>query len=395
MRARWVRFALGLCCLIGAAVAEAQDTGVSYTIHHHYQAPRPLGMGDAFVAVANDYNAIFYNPAGLARRDDGELNMSIDGGLSAGFLTFASDISKAQNSGETDADKQESVLAEIENLYGKSFATRLNMFNGIWVRPKWGIAVIPMDMSTEMTFHKNVGPSVNTTVYMDSTVALAYADDWKSLSRSGRLSWGVTGKFINRGYFSKSINFIEVASDPNLVKSSDLREGFGVDADVGFLYTPILPDDGLLSLLRLARPTFGLVVRNVLETKFSSSMKLLNKESSEPPEQMFRVIDVGTRWEYPSFWLFSGRGVMDVRDIMHPSFSMRKGLHLGFEFDWTVASWWKGAYRVGLNQGYLTAGASALFALFNLDLVTYGEEVGTYSTPVENRVYALKMSINW
>ncbi len=32
--------------------------------------PRPLAMGNAFIAVVDDYNALFYNPAGLARLKD-------------------------------------------------------------------------------------------------------------------------------------------------------------------------------------------------------------------------------------------------------------------------------------------------------------------------------------
>lgn len=395
MRGLIARSSLALLCGTWFFAAQADDTGVSYTIHHHYQSSRPLGMGDAFVAVANDYNAILYNPAGLARREDGELNLAMEFGIGAGFMNFAKDITAAQNTEGTDEEKQKAVLAELENQYGKTFSTRFNLFNGFWVRPKWGIAVIPADITTEESFHLGVGPSVNTTAYVDTTVAIGYGDDWKGMSETGRLSWGVTGKFINRGYFSKSINFVEVATDPNLVKPGDMREGFGIDADVGLLYNPLLPDDGILSLLRLARPTFGLVLRNVLETKFTSSMHLLSKDTTEPPEQMYRVLDLGTKWEYPSFWLFSGRGVMDFRDIMHPAYNFKKGLHIGFEFDWTVASWWKGSYRFGLNQGYFTAGASALFSLFNLDLVTYGEEVGPYSDPSENRVYAIKMSVNW
>lgn len=377
----------------GPLVATADDTGVSYSIHHHYVGPRPLGMGDAFVAVANDYNALFYNPAGLARRDDGEMNLLMDFEVTTSFFDFAQQVTEAQNTPGTDAQKQAAVLAVLEKQYGRSFGTRGTLFSGILVRPNWGVAVIPADFTTEQTIH--TGPQVNTTLYLDSTVAFGYGDDIRR-NVGGRLSWGVTAKAINRGYYSKAIDFIELATDPNMVKSSDMREGFGVDADIGFLYTPTIPQDGLFSAFRLARPTFGLVLRNVLETKFTSSMKLLNKEAgSEPPEKMFRVIDVGTKWEYPSFWLFSGRGVMDVRDILHPRFSLRKGLHVGFEFDWTVASWWKGAYRFGLNEGYFTAGASALFSLFSLDLLTYAQDVGTYSNPVENRYYAVRMNINW
>lgn len=380
---------------LGASVAAADDTGVSYAIHHHYVGPRPLGMGDAFVAVANDYNALFYNPAGLARRDDGEMDLFMDFQVSSSFFSFAQEVTNAQNKQGTDAEKQAAVLEVLEKQYGKSFGTRATLFSGILVRPKWGFAVIPVDFSDEETLHKGVGPSVNTTIYMDTTVAYGYGDDIRA-NVGGRLSWGVTGKFINRGFYSKSINFIELATDPNLVKTSDLREGYGVDGDIGFLYTPTVPSDGLFSMLRYARPTFGAVLRNVLQTEFKSSAKLLNKDAgSEPPEKMYRVLDVGTKWEYPSFWLFSGRGVMDVRDIMHPRFSLKKGLHIGFEFDWTVASWWKGAYRVGLSEGFLTAGASALFSLFSLDLVTYAQDVGTYNTPIENRIYALRANINW
>jgi len=60
-----------------------------------------------------------------------------------------------------------------------------------------------------------------------------------------------------------------------------------------------------------------------------------------------------------------------------------------------VTSWWKGQYRVGYSQGYMTAGLSALFTIFNLDLVTYAEELGTKNTPLENRYYMLKASMNF
>jgi hypothetical protein len=67
---------------------------------------------------------------------------------------------------------------------------------------------------------------------------------------------------------------------------------------------------------------------------------------------------------------------------------------LGFEFDWAMASWWKGAYRIGVNQGYPTLGFSALFTIFNLDLATYGEDVGTIDHPKENRMYTVKLNID-
>jgi hypothetical protein len=200
---------------------------------------------------------------------------------------------------------------------------------------------------------------------------------------------------VNRGYASKAISVTELAVDSNVIKKEDLREGFTFDADIGALYTPELPNEGLWSVLRLARPTFGAVVRNVGEVGFGQSLKLLNKQKTEAPEKMYRVLDIGTKWEYPALWIFGGRGVLDVRDIGHPNFNWKKGTHVGFEFDWSVANWWKGQYRVGFSQGYYTAGASALLGVFNLDAVTYADNVGTYNSPRESRLYMVRLNMNF
>lgn len=372
----------------------ADDTGVSFRIHHHYQAPRALGMGDAFVAVANDYSAIFYNPAGLARRTDGEINMSFDVGATPKFATFSKEIEEAQNTTGSDSDKQQAIMNVINSNAGSTFGLRVNGPNGIWVRPNWGIAVLPADISVQMDLHNQVGPAINTTVYADTTLAYAYARDFDWIPDS-RFSMGITGKFVNRGYFSKAITALEAASDPNLVQKDDLLEGYTVDADIGALWTPNIPSDGILSWLALAKPTFGAVVRNVGEVGFGQSLKLINKEKTDAPEKLYRVLDVGSRWEYPSLWIFSGRGTLDIRDIGHPLFSLTKGLHAGLEFDWTMFSWWKGHYNVGINEGYFTAGLGAQFALFNLDLVTYGEDVGPQGSPQENRNYMARLNINF
>ena len=388
------RLLLALFALLAGASAWAQESGVSNTIHHQYESPRALGMGDAFIAVANDYNALFYNPAGLARREDGELNLFLDLAASASFLTAQKDFQDAAATTGTDTQKLTAAVAAIEKYYGKTFSLRTSPINGVLVRPGWGVGFIPADLSLELTMHQNVGPAINLSVYLDSTLAIGYGSDFRGMS-AGRMSWGVTGKLVNRGYFSKTVTALELATNPNLVSAQDLREGYTIDGDVGFLYTPHLPSDGIFSVLRLARPTFGAVVRNVGETGFKNSFKLINKLQTDAPEKLYRVLDIGTKWEYPSAWIFGGRGVLDIRDINHPYWNWHKGTHLGFEFDWAVSSWWKGNYRVGLSQGYLTAGVSALFTIFNLDLVTFSEDVGTFSQSVENRMYMARLNLNF
>jgi hypothetical protein len=385
---------LPILLTFSAITAQAQD-GVSFTIHHLYQSPRALGMGDAFTAVANDYSALFYNPAGLARRDEGQVNLSINAGASPGIKTFVDEIDAIQNDPALDEPAKSTALYElIQSHYGDTYGLRLAPLEGMWVRPKWGIGFVPADISVEITPHRHVGPSIDTTIYADSYLVFGYGDDIKSVDY-GRLSWGVSGKFVNRGWASLAIEATELAANSQVISEDDLLEGYTVDADVGFLWTPDLPSEGFWSWLTLTRPTVGLVVHNIAETGFGQTMNLINKEKTEAPEKLYRVVDVGTRWEYPSMWVFGGRGTLDVRDIGHPNFNWRRGLHLGLEYDWSMYTWWKGHYRVGLNQGFWTAGLSAELGIFNLDFVSYAEDVGTYSTPVESRQYAVKLNLDF
>jgi len=383
-----------LAGLVSGPLGFAGEDGVSFRIHHQYQSLRALGMGDAFVAVANDYSAIFYNPAGLARRTDGQINLSFDFGATSAFAKLAKDIEDAQKTPGTDSDKANAIMNVINENAGSTYGLRVVGPNGVWVRPNWGIAFIPADLTVQMDLHNQVGPTINTTVYADSTLAYSYARDFDWIPDS-RFSMGITGKFVNRGYVSKPVSSMEAAVDPKLVQKEDLREGYTMDADIGALWTPNIPSEGWLSWMSLAKPTFGAVVRNVGEFGFGQSLKLINKSKTEAPEKLYRVLDIGSRWEYPSMWIFGGRGTLDIRDIGHPLFSLRKGLHVGFEFDWTVTSWWKGHYNVGLSQGYWTGGLGAEFALFNLDLVSYAEDVGPYNHPKESRVYMARLNLDF
>lgn len=369
---------------------------ISTTIHHLYQAPRALGMGDAFVAVANDYTALFYNPAGLARRDDGQINLSLSLAGTPGAKDFYDEYKAIEeDSTKTDNQKNIAYAQLIQSHYGDVYSMRLTPMEAEWVRPKWGVAFVPADVSVEIAMHQVIGPSLATTVYADSTLALGYGDDLHAFNY-GRFSWGITGKFVNRGFFSQYINSTKLATSSEIVRREDLSEGYTIDADLGMLWTPEIPGDGFWSWMQYVRPTFGAVVRNVAETGFGQSLKLVNKENvNGAPEKLYRVVDIGSRWEYPSLWIFGGRGVLDIRDLGHPDFNWKKGTHLGFEFDWSVYSWWKGQYRVGLSQGFWTAGLSAELGIFNLDLVSYADDVGTKNTPVESRVYATRLNLDF
>ncbi len=378
-----------------SSLSWAQE-GVQTSIHHHYQSTRAMGMGDAFIATANDYTALFYNPAGLARREVGQFNGSIELGGSIDTQKFYKDFDEVgkNQSYANDGEKQAAYVELLNKYYGKTLGFRVKALEAIWARPNWAVGFIPVDFTFNAQVHNQGTPALDVRAYADTTLAYGYGADLPGVL-PGWLSWGTTVKVINRGYINRQVNSLNLVADPKTIRKEDARDGYTADFDLGMLYSPRIPTEGFFSVFQLAKPTFGAVVRNALDYGFGSSFHLLNKTQVDPPEKLHRVLDVGMKYEYPEVWIFGGRGELDIRDIGHPNFTWRRAFHLGFEFDWTVTNWWKGHYRIGVNQGYPTLGVSAMLFIFNLDLSTYGEEVGTYHNPKESRVYMAKLNMDF
>ena len=352
-----------------------------FTIHQHYVSPRALGMGNAFTALADDYSAVFYNPAGLARIEEPQINLGIGAGIDANFIKLQKDISDSQGG---DVSQTTNLL---EQNYGEHYSARVPTLSAFWVRPRWGIAIIPVDLSLELGIHKLATLDVIAT--QDTTIA--YARGWDVNWGADHISMGITGKAIYRGYYNKAIHASELAMDPKLLRAEEAKEGLTVDFDYGMLWTPKLEQE---SWLRAARPTIGFTVRNIADYGFKQNFHLIDKNSTEAPK-IGRRFDLGTLWELPDWWIWKTRAMVDMRDMGHANWTAKKGFHAGVELLWKIRSWWQGGWRVGVNQGYFTGGFTGKFALFNLDLVTYAEEVGPSDNPKSNRRYMLKASLDW
>lgn len=140
--------------------------------------------------------------------------------------------------------------------------------------------------------------------------------------------------------------------------------------------------------------TFGLVFKNLLGGTFSKST-MVNKDATEAPTAMYRTIDFGSHYELGHFGDLTLRSMLDFKNMLHPDITLNKSVHAGLEFDYYPNSWFKTQFRIGANQTYYTAGFTFLFGILHIDAVTYGEEVGTTSTKLENRVYAAKVGFNF
>ena len=135
-------------------------------------------------------------------------------------------------------------------------------------------------------------------------------------------------------------------------------------------------------------------MKNVLGGSFSKSA-LVNKDATEVPKNIPRVIDVGVQYSAATLGDLEIRTMLDGKNLLHPNANLTNTLHAGVEFDYSPSGWFKSQIRAGMNQMYYTAGATLLLGVINIDVATYGEEVGTTTTKIENRVYAFKLGMNF
>ena len=198
-------------------------------------------------------------------------------------------------------------------------------------------------------------------------------------------------------------NESQAADKPAPANPKDKSQDKAKDMVVEKVEAPVVPDQPVdieektevVEVVEERYPlSFGFVVHNVLASSFSLS-KQVNKKATEAPEQLDRVYDIGLQYKAINWEDFKIRFVLDARNLGHPEITQQKALHAGVEFDYSPSGYFKTQLRAGLNQSYFTAGATLLLGILNIDVVTYGEEVGTPSNKMESRVNAAKVSFNF
>lgn len=375
--------------LLGSVISStvyASET-VNYNIHQQYVTPRSLGAGGSFSGI-DDHHALFFNPASLAHRAEKDFNIGIAAGTSQDTMDFTKDVKDiSDNDALSDPQKIDAMSDFLELNYGKVFSGRLPKLEFLYARPRWSWAFIPADLSLAVLPNKLAGPAIDVTAYQDTTLALAYG----RTNRKKNFSWGITAKTIYRAAVDKSLLAVDLVNDSDIVRDSDFQEGLTVDADIGVMYTPWKKDH---KIAKYAHPTFQMVVRNAVDAGFFSNFEVYNDGTSKPAD-LQRRLDVGTLIELPDLKLFKPRLMIDVRDILHDYFSIRKGLRLGTEWIYYAGRGLHGSLQGGYGQGYWTAGLGIQTFFFKLELVSYAEDYGTKSEKKTDRQYLAQINFNF
>ncbi|MCB0350289.1 MAG: hypothetical protein KDD38_03840 [Bdellovibrionales bacterium] len=348
-----------------------------------FNGVRSLGMGGVSAAVVNDETALLANPAALGKLRnyfvtvaDPEVDVSADAEriVGTGILKFL--------------DPQQTLDA-VEAFPGKRLHERVQVF------PSFVVTNFGMGVFAKYVTDASVDATSTTFTY-DYTNDLAFVFGFNFRLFDGKIKLGVNGRAVNRVESHRTD--IPVATNglthTTVIGSGTIaNEGLGVASDVGLILT------GPWAFL----PTIAFVYHDVGNTTYDVNNGMF-LSTTDRPDPTPATLDVGL-----GIFPITGKGsriafsleMVDVLDAKEPadeeaSDEVMRRLHGGIEFNFKDVFFLRG----GMNQGYWTAGMELSMYNTQLQIATYGEEVGdivpagsaaTY-TAVEDRRYVVKFA---
>lgn len=321
---------------------------------------RALGMGNAYTAIVEDKDALFYNPARLAHVKG--INLTVF------------DLTLGVN-GEDVYD----TYTEFQDVDSSSsaFATQLREFYGkkIWIGggaktavaiPNFAVAGFD-SFSGSAALHNPAFPNLDVNFANDYGAAIGF-----SFNIMPGISTGLTGRKITRigSQFPLGVDTLAVLSSSQLQDSLNNR-GNGYALDYGLsasLPTPVAP-------------TFTFVWKQIGYTTFTQEF------GSRPPPLMMdeMIAGFGMAVKLPGLTI---RPAADFKYLNRPKVQLGKKLHFGLELDFPIFS-----LRGGLHQGYYTVGAGFNLGILKIDAASYGVEMGVYPGQLEDRRYVVEASL--
>lgn len=331
-----------------------------------FRGVRAQGMGGAGVATVNDESALFINPAGLGKLRGGyfalvnpeiEMNFDTVAGIGANYSAITAFMNPQAMHDLAVRNPNRNIHAAFQLLPA-------------FVTTNFGFGVL-----AKFASDAEYNPTTNTVSHNyinDYAAALAYC--FRLLE--GRIKIGVSGKLVNRIQYTQTVTG---GSTINLATSA--REGTGAGWDLGVIFT--MPWTWL--------PTLAIVAHDVGNTKFNLGNGYFYPTGNKPPDQ-YQSIDAAI-----AVFPYDGKTTrtsftIEWRDAQNPeSQDIYRRIHAGFEVNFADFLF----LRAGMNQRYYTAGLELAFDRQQLQLATYGEEIGTYPSFREDRRFIFNYSFRF
>jgi hypothetical protein len=368
---------------------------------------RGLSMGNAFVAVVDDKDALYYNPAGLnlinalgnaaarpglAAYPRNRLNARVNliGGTvpldqANDFLSFFKDHKDGLSNG-TDGIRSDSTLFDDLAPFDRRPVEIGVMFPSIeFAMHNYGAAVWS---NARVAPYADVGvllPQAGIeTIEMDAVLQLATARAFLN----NRLSVGAGYRLANR----------QTVKDYQLAATSFTDGGDEVRGDVTDTLSEKL--SGLTDFTSWGHGIdVGALWQQYPWLRLGASMQnlgmYLNHEYVTPE---FTVGAVVTPPLLSTGGYFARKVnlALDIEDIFNDDHNYKPLSKVNFGAEVEQYLWWAASLRVGggFKGGYWTAGAGlSLFSALHLEAASWAEEKGLYTGHIEDRYYAVRLGV--
>lgn len=320
------------------------------------QSTRSQGMGGTSIAFVRGTDALFFNPAALARVDGFVFNIAT---LGPAISTNAQSLyTKLAGSGTFTA-------ADVNELYGKQFFTDITAYGGV-VIPYVGVGAYSYN-SVLQSFNNPSFPTFNVDLTSDYAYIVGAA-----LPITNNFSLGFSGRHIKRWQGQKDILVTDLigANSQNLIKATLPDRGKGNALDLSALY----------SYKGSWNVDVATVWKDVGDTKFTPT-------AGVGPERQENNLMFSLAAQ-KELGLFAWTNAFEYKFIRNDG-SITKKLHLGTEFSLPVID-----IRAGYSQGYLSYGLGVDLWLLQLDVAAYTAELGAKAGQSPNDRYQASLSLS-
>lgn len=331
-----------------------------------YNNTRSLGMGGASLAITSDETSLYRNPANLGSVRD-VYGTIIDPEIEASS-SFVSNVTAKSVGKAFEIPEIISVLSPNPNTY---YHAKTQLTPSLTMR-NFGIGLI---------YRNEVSAEMDTTA---TNLDVKYQYDIGAIVGGslrlfdGRIKIGATARLINR---------IEVVNSALPVSGpTDL-------ATIGSEGTALAYDAGLLIQLPWTLiPTLGVMARDIGDTKFDKKDGLRLSANSRPAD-VKQSVDAAIGLfpihgnQLRSVWTLEYSDIANSRNDTDNA----KRIHFGTELNVRDLFF----FRAGYNQRYWTAGFEIASEKIQWQVSSYGEEVGTETSPKEDRRYSTKLSLRF
>ena len=372
---------------------------------------RPLGMGGAFTAVADDHNIFNFNPAGMVQRTGAQFTLLE---IAAGASVDTKDAYDFISDNEDDLTnfenlppaRQQGLVDEITNDISKlnprvyaaaDVASYVSgpSFLGLPLHAGFGgFGVV------DATFRLDTGaliPTISYEVNNDLMLPFAIAHRWEAPLLPGKIGLGATAKMIRRSKISQERLSVLQLDD---LEAPPFATGTGLGLDFGALYQPT------------DRTNLGLMIKDVGGTtlKYDAVAAEKGYAAQAERESVIRsatnigvaVVPAKLLWLVPTNdrWTFA----LDVWDVFkkdeHIFFedgfrkpfgeNLYTHLHAGVEY-----RWWFLRFRGGASEGYPSLGLGMDIPLIKIDYAYYSRELGRLAGDLRQENHVISLAIRF